>query len=123
MKQFKDWIPAITVMLIIFIFSSIPGPTIDDAGLKRASLQISAHFVLFMLLTIAFFKPTKNILLSILLTILYAMTDEIHQIFTYMRSSSLFDIYVDSLGSLISGFFLWKLLPTLPKKLKNWLKN
>ena len=110
-------------MLVIFILSSIPGPTIDNAGLKKASLQISAHFILFMFLTIAFYKPTKNILLSIFLTILYAITDEIHQMFTFMRSSSLFDIYVDSLGSLISGIFLWKLLPLLPKKLRDWLKG
>ena len=123
MKKFKDWIPALLIMAVIFILSSIPGPTIDGAGLKKASLQISGHFILFMFLTIALYKSTKNIPLSILLTILYAITDELHQIFTYMRSSSLFDIYVDSLGSLISGFFLWKFLPSLPKKLKNWLKN
>ena len=123
MKKFKDWLPAIVIMTVIFILSSIPGSTIDNAGLKKASLQISAHFILFMFLTIAFYKPTKNILFSIILTVLYAFTDEIHQIFTLLRSPSLFDIYVDSLGSFISGFFLWKLQPILPRKLKNWLKN
>ena len=123
MKKLNNWLPATSIMLVIFILSSIPGPTIDNAGLKKASLQISAHFILFMFLTLAFYKPTKNILLSIFLTILYAITDEIHQMFTFMRSSSLFDIYVDSLGSLISGIFLWKLLPLLPKKLRDWLKG
>lgn len=123
MKKFKNWVPAILIMTVIFVLSSISGPAIDNAGLKKASLQISAHFILFMFLTIAFYKSTKNIPLSILLTILYAITDEIHQIFTLLRSPSLFDIYVDSLGSFISGFLLWKLQLILPKKLKNWLKN
>lgn len=123
MKKFIDWLPAILIILVIFALSSIPGPAIDNAGLKKASLQISAHFILFMFLTIAYYKATKNILLSILLTVLYSVLDEIHQLFTFMRSSSLFDVCVDSLGSLISGLFLWKLLPILPKKLKNWLRS
>lgn len=123
MKKFRDWVPAILIMTVIFILSSIPGPAVDAVGLNKHEFQVSAHFILFMVLTIAFYKPTKNILLSIFLTILYAFTDELHQIFTLLRSSSLFDIYVDSLGSLISGFFLWKLQPILPKKLKNWLKS
>ncbi|MBU1133236.1 MAG: VanZ family protein [Patescibacteria group bacterium] len=123
MKKFKDWIPAITIMMIIFALSSLPGPAVDAAGLNKYSLQVSSHLILHMLLTIAYYKATKNIPLSILLTVLYAITDEAHQMFTLLRSPSLFDIYVDSLGSLISGLFLWKLLPTLPKKLKIWLND
>jgi len=122
-KKIKDWIPAILMMIIIFTLSSLSGPTVESVGLNRGKLQISAHFVLFMFLTIAFYKPTKSIPLSIILTVLYAVTDEIHQLFTFMRSASISDIYVDSLGSLISGVFLWKLLPILPKKLRNWLEN
>ena len=119
--KFKIWIPALFMMLVIFTASSIPGQNIDSAGLNNERLQISGHFIFFVLLCFSYFKATKNIFYSVLLTVLYAIFDEIHQMFTPLRSSSLFDIGVDTLGALISAGILWKLQHILPKKLKNWL--
>jgi len=110
-------------MIVIFLLSSIPGKIITSSIIGNEPSEISGHFVLFMFLCIAYYKATKNILLSIFMTIVYAVFDEIHQVFTPARSSSLFDVYVDCVGAIISGLFLWKLLPTLPKKLKDLLIN
>jgi VanZ family protein len=108
-------------MIIIFCLSSIPGKIISSSIVGNETSEISGHFLLFMFLCLAYYKATKNILLSIFMTIIYAVFDELHQVFTPLRSSSLFDVYVDSLGAIISGIILWKLLPILPKKLKNLL--
>lgn len=119
----KKWLPSIIIMLVIFILSSVKGQVINDLGLGKEQLQISAHSILFFILCFTYFKSTKNILLSIILTMIYGVFDEFHQRFTPYRSSSLFDIYVDSLGALFAGVILWRLQYLLPKKLKNWLKN
>ncbi|MFZ2664208.1 MAG: VanZ family protein [Patescibacteria group bacterium] len=121
MKYIKSWIPAILIMTIIFVLSSVPGKIINKSIVGNEPSEISGHFLLFMLLCLAYYKGTKNILLSIFMTVMYAVFDELHQVFTPLRSSSLFDVYVDTFGAIISGLLLWKLLPILPRKLKNLL--
>jgi len=120
-KNIKNWIPALVVMTIIFILSSTPGDVVDSTVAKYESVQVIGHFILFMVLCLTYFKATKNILLSLLLSVLYAFFDEFRQSFTLNRSSSLKDIFTDTSGALISCIFLWKLLPKTPKKLKDWL--
>jgi len=120
-KNIKNWIPALVVMVIIFTLSSAPGDVVDSTVAKYESVQVIGHFILFMVLCLTYFKATKNILLSLLLSVLYAFFDEFRQSFTLNRSSSLKDIFTDTSGALISCIFLWKLLPKTPKKLKDWL--
>lgn len=119
----RKWLPSVFLMLVIFITSSVPGNVITSAGLGSEPLHISVHSLLFFLLCFTNYKATKNILLSIVLTIAYGASDEYHQKFTPLRSSSMFDIYTDTAGAIISGIILWKLQPYLPKKLKNWLNK
>lgn len=66
-----------------------------------------AHFTLFLLLGIciylllnSFHLPHK-ILISIILSILFATLDETHQMFSLGRSSSILDILIDSIGSIV----------------------
>lgn len=110
-------------MLGIFLLSHTRGQVINEAGLGAESLHINGHFLLFLVLTAAFFKFLKNVPLSILATILYALFDEFHQSFVPDRSASVFDLVVDTLGSIIGGILLWKLQFLLPKSLKNWLNS
>ena len=121
MKNIKNWIPALVVMTVIFTLSSAPGDVVDSTVAKYESVQIIGHFILFMVLCLTYFKATKNILLSLLLSVSYAFFDEFRQSFTLDRSSSLKDILTDTFGALVSCIFLWKLLPKTPKKLKDWL--
>jgi VanZ family protein len=122
-KQLINWLPALIVMILISILSSTSGETINELGLGNESIHISGHSIMFFFLCVAYFKATKNIIVSIVLTFCFGMIDEFHQLFTPLRSSSLFDIYTDGFGSLIAGLILWKLQYILPKKLKNWLNN
>jgi hypothetical protein len=115
------WLPSIIVMAVIFVMSSIRGPVIDAAGLGKESYHINAHFFLYVLLSAAYFKATKNIFYSVIMSFMFAVLDETHQLFTPFRSSSLFDIFVDTAGAIISGVTIWKFQHILPKKLKNWL--
>jgi len=122
-KKLTKWLPAILIMGIIFALSSVKGVTINEIGLGKESYHINGHFILFVLLCFAYFRATKNIILSVVLTMCYGVLDELHQLYTPGRSSSTFDIFVDSTGAVLTGLFLWKLQPYLPKKLRTWLNK
>ncbi len=123
MKKIINWLPALVVMTIIFILSSQPGEVVNSTVANTESVQKIGHVIMFMILCVSYFKATKNIPLSILLSLLYAIFDEYHQSFTVDRSSSISDVFIDVLGASVSGIFLWKVLPNLPKKLKDLLLN
>jgi VanZ family protein len=122
MNTMKKWIPAFFVMTIIFLLSSIPGKAINDAGLGNNKYQLSAHFVIYFFLFFAYYKATKNAKTSLILSVLFALTDEFHQLYTPGRSCSLEDIITDSLAALAGGGILWKYWLKIPETLRNWLK-
>ena len=118
MQKLLRWLPAIFLCAYIFYWSSLPGSTINDLGLGNEAYHRIGHFLMFFFLCLTFYYATKNVVLSILLTVLYALSDEFHQSFVPLRSASIFDIYVDTLGALTAGG-LWKLYRIVLQKLKN----
>lgn len=123
MKSIQRWLPAIAMMLVIFIMSSLTGKTIREAGLGNEGYHVSGHFILFFFLCISLYKGTKNVWLSVLFTILYAFTDEVHQLFVSERAASFKDIVTDGLSAFVAGVILWDFYQNLPKKLKSWLSS
>ena len=77
----------------------------------------TAHFLIYTVLGILVFNLIKQykikmkeiIIISILICLLYACTDEIHQLFVYGRSGELRDVLIDTLGS-IFGIIITYLL-------------
>lgn len=66
-----------------------------------------AHFTLYFILGILVFNYLKHfninaILISLCICVLYAITDEIHQFFIPGRACQIFDVFIDSMGSLTS---------------------
>ena len=51
----------------------------------------------------------KNILIALLASILYAVTDEIHQLFVLGRAGQLIDVFIDTTGSIV-GVFIFNVL-------------
>ena len=111
------------MMLVIFVFSSTPGTVIESVGLGKESLHVNGHFFLFFILSLGYYKATKKIALSVVLTLLYGILDEIHQYFVPLRSVSSYDVLTDLMGGLLGAGVIWNILPLLPKKLKNLLSN
>lgn len=78
---------------------------LDDASLL---VRKTAHFTLYFILGIfAYYTFTtygikKTILYSILFCFIYACSDEIHQLFLSGRDGNIFDVFVDSMGSISS---------------------
>lgn len=64
----------------------------------------SVYFILCILLILLFkeYKINRCYVLSVIVCFLYACSDEFHQLFVYGRTSSIIDILIDTLGSIIA---------------------
>lgn len=83
----------------------------------------TAHFSIYLLLGLSIISLIKEyrqvdikaIIIALIVSILYAISDEIHQIFVSGRSGELFDVIIDSLGS-ITGIYLYYLYTKIRRK-------
>lgn len=90
---------------------------IENIELLSFIIRKLAHFTEYLILGLLVANMfTKNninnlYLISIILCIIYATSDEIHQLFVPGRACQLRDILIDSIGS-ITGVYLYKLINT-----------
>lgn len=110
--------PIITLLIwsaIIFYFSNIPGlrsAYVDD--LTDFILRKTAHIIEFALLTLLsyrvgrllFNKKNNAMLGAVFYNILYAISDEIHQIYVVARQGKILDVGIDAIGIFIVAIFL-----------------
>lgn len=119
----KHWAPVIIYMGFIYYLSSLPNPieqiipgkALIYFNFKHFIYHIIEYGILNFLLYRALKITTKNPqTLAILITILYAITDEMHQFYVPGRISSIFDIAIDSFGAIAMQCII---------NIHNWLKN
>ena len=118
------YLPVIAWMTLIFTFSSQPnlppsgGPQVDFVVKK------SAHIMEYMMLNLLWYfaLAQKMPLNSLLFSLIFAFTDEIHQLFVPGRTGTIRDVFIDLGGIsvmsvLIVKLQLWKILlfPRLSK--------
>lgn len=102
---FLSWFTTTLIAIAIFIISSIPAK--GGYGSENY-LAITYHFLaffslaFFLLITTTKGKNKKFIIPSIILSIIYATLDELHQYFIPGRCSSFGDILTDSAGILLA---------------------
>ncbi|MBU2577595.1 VanZ family protein, partial [Patescibacteria group bacterium] len=63
----------------------------------------------------------NKLFLSLVLTVLYALTDEYHQTLVSGRTGKLFDVFIDSMGALFGFVFSAKLIYRLPEKAQRFI--
>ena len=85
-------------------------------------IRAFAHYTEFLILGVLtyitfkdYFKEKNLLIYSLLFSILYAITDEIHQLFVVNRYCSVNDMFVDALGC-ITGVLLIHLIYCLCRK-------
>ena len=128
MKKLKYFIPALIWMIFIFIMSHTNGNdssnqsnfiaeiilkviNIDRDTLTfiiRKAAHMSEYAILLLLLYYALRLHTLS--LSLLVTFIYACSDEFHQLFIPGRSGQFKDVLIDTSGALIMLMiiFLWQ---------------
>ncbi len=103
-------VPLMIVMGAIFYISHQPGHSLTLPGIRN--IDKVAHMFVYGVLagTIIFafapdYKqkmPGRVVLWSILLCLLYGISDEIHQSFVVMRYATVSDVIADTLGALMA---------------------
>jgi len=122
MKIVRLWGPVILWMGIIFFFSSQQRIVVSPQETINFIFFKSLHVLEYALLYILTFRATKNPITSFLIVILYAVSDEIHQLFVVTREGRVRDVIIDTLGACFAWISITRLLPKSPKKLRAWVK-
>ncbi|HBR71701.1 MAG TPA: hypothetical protein DEA27_02735 [Candidatus Moranbacteria bacterium] len=103
-------------MAMIFLLSSIPGSGSQEynflAFLERKSAHLVEYFILFILcirvLWLHFREEDEHILAwGILASFVYAVFDEIHQLFVFGRSGRVLDVGIDLSGIILGAIIVW----------------
>ncbi|OQA89749.1 MAG: VanZ like family protein [Elusimicrobia bacterium ADurb.Bin231] len=110
MKFLKPWLPVFLWCFLIFFLSSIPGLK-TSLGFGDLVLRKIAHMTEYFVLTLllyralkkSFYMPAQRILfIAMLLSFVYALSDEYHQSFVPNRSGNIIDVLIDSTGILFA---------------------
>ncbi|MEW5908295.1 MAG: VanZ family protein [Thermodesulfobacteriota bacterium] len=99
-----DWTPVFLYCLMIFSFSSRPAPS--QIPVFPYSDKI-VHLLIYMIMGILFYRAFRRekdqtrtaIELAVSASILYGISDEIHQSFVPGRTAELSDVLADAFGS------------------------
>lgn len=76
----------------------------------RFIIRKTAHFTLYLVLGIlahlvfSSYNVSKPVIYSIIFCLLYACSDEVHQIFSDGRTAKLMDIFIDTCGGIVGNF-------------------
>ncbi len=112
---FKYHFPVIAYLIIIFIFSSIPGDDLPDLSYTISDKIIHAliYFFAFLLFYISLSHTRRDsffhknaILFSVIFATIYALSDEFHQSFVPNRDADIFDFLADFAGVLAGFIFI-----------------
>ena len=93
--------------LIIHLFGSENEPTIHHIVRKLAHFTEYLILGLLVLNMLRYYNPKQIIILALLTCVLYACSDEIHQLFIQGRAGQITDVIIDTLGSL-TGIYILK---------------
>lgn len=103
-------------MGVIFALSSVQGDGVAYEMPRTLFLERKgAHVFEYFILTILFFRAfsfhlpsdrMRAILLSVFVSLLYAVSDETHQLFVFGRTGKATDVLIDGLGILVAVFMI-----------------
>ncbi len=109
-KTLSHWLPVFLWASVIFFLSSIPQITVSQFFVWDFIIKKTAHLTEYAILFALIFRVTKGKwVLSFILTMLYATSDEFHQRFVPGRTATVYDLGFDFAGSSIAAYLIWKL--------------
>lgn len=110
----QRWLPAVGMMVAIFMISSIPSDRMPVFGVWDLLVKKSGHMLGYALLALAYRHALRGRgRLAWLLAVLYACTDELHQRFVPGRGASVLDVGIDAVGA---GLALWWVTHRIPAR-------
>lgn len=134
-----SWVLVAAVMIFIFLMSSANGEKSSDMSnsllmkiIELTGLDISSHFIRkaahfsefaalsFLLSNAVFatFNTKKAPVIAFPLACVYAVTDELHQLFSDGRACSVKDMLIDSSGALLGAIIFSLIILIYIKKIE-----
>ena len=107
----KRWGPAVLLMGVIFIFSSLPSTELPNFNWADWIVKKGGHALGYGLLAFAYLCGLKGessrvslrqLLGAWLMAVLYSATDEFHQSFTPGRHPAVTDVMIDAIGAAVA---------------------
>jgi VanZ family protein len=101
------WAAVIAWAALIFAFSATPNLRFVQADTLDFVVRKAGHMAVFGILAVLLWRAISlsqrrgALAISFALTVVYASTDEFHQLFTKGRHASPVDVGIDSVGALI----------------------
>lgn len=127
------WAPVIVWMSVIFFFSSRHSVSVSSEYIWNfvffKTLHVIEYAVLFILATRAVYQTRWTSIVdsvyarAYLITVLYAITDELHQYFVPSRTPQPRDVIIDAIGAGLVWIYLSTQLPKAPRILKYWVNR
>lgn len=106
------WLPVFLWAGLIFYLSSVQNLKTTSAPYWDEIFRNGAHFAFYGIFYLLFFralnfaKKEKDFLTPLILSGLYALSDEIHQSFVPTRSFQLLDLTLDLFGIILGPLFI-----------------
>jgi hypothetical protein len=125
LRQVYAWLPVIIWAGLIFRFSSGTVPLASVVYWQDFAVKKSGHVILFGVLAVLIYrglriekiKRKQAAIWAVVLSTLYGVTDEYHQMFTSGRTSRVRDVFIDGMGSALVILVAYYLPPMLSKKM------
>jgi VanZ family protein len=106
------WAAVIVWAAVIFVLSATPNlrfapaDAVDFIVRKAGHMAVFGIFAVLLWRAISLSRRRGAVALSLAITVLYAGTDEFHQLFTTGRHASPVDVGIDTVGALIALLLL-----------------
>ena len=91
-------------MALIFAVSGTPGASIPEFGVVDLVVKKGGHALAYAILAVLSYRATGSRGRALLITFLYALSDEAHQLGVAGRNGQLLDVLIDTLGGVVG---LW----------------
>jgi VanZ family protein len=101
----RTWLPVLVWAAVIFAFSSVPDLGTGLGGWDLVLRKI-AHAAEYAILGALLLRATGNPRLAFAIGVVYAISDEVHQLFVPGRMGSPIDVAIDAVGVAV-GIVLW----------------
>jgi VanZ family protein len=112
--KIERYLPLVLMCIFIFIQSSRKAVVVSYDGNTNFLAHKLAHVIVYILLFLASVRALKDFKRALVFTILYGISDEVHQMFVQTRTASFRDVIIDSCSAFVTYFLVTKYLKKLP---------
>lgn len=102
-KQWR-WVMLLAWMGAIFYVSGTPSNEIPDFGIVDLLVKKGSHALAYAILAVLAYRATGSNRTALLIAVLYAISDETHQLFVPGRNGQPLDVLIDAVGAVLG---LW----------------